>query len=67
MLRNLQLLADEDPELKISFDDEVKEIHLQLMGEIQIEILKNIIKKRLIPKLTKSLIQAYFKLSNLFI
>ena len=46
MLRNLQLLADEDPELKISFDDEVKEIHLQLMGEIQIEILKNIIKQR---------------------
>ena len=46
MLKNLQILCDEDPELKVSFDDDVKEIHLQLMGEVQIEILKNIIKQR---------------------
>ncbi|MDD6467469.1 MAG: TetM/TetW/TetO/TetS family tetracycline resistance ribosomal protection protein, partial [Erysipelotrichaceae bacterium] len=46
MLKNLQILCDENPELKVSYEEELKEIHLQLMGEIQIEILKNIILNR---------------------
>ena len=46
MLRNLKMLSEEDPELKITYDEQVKEIHCHLMGEVQIEILKNLIFNR---------------------
>ena len=46
MLRNLKLLSDEDPQLHITYHEDLKEIHLQLMGEVQIEILKNLIYER---------------------
>lgn len=46
MLRNLQLLSDEDPTLHIAYDSQLDEIRVQFMGEIQIEILKNIIQER---------------------
>lgn len=46
MLANLQLLAQEDPQLHIVYDSSSQEIHIQLMGAIQIEVLKNIIKER---------------------
>lgn len=46
MLRNLKLLSEEDPQLRITYDEHVKEIHLQLMGEVQIEILRNLILER---------------------
>lgn len=46
MLANLQLLAQEDPQLHIVYDSFSQEIHIQLMGAIQIEVLKNIIKER---------------------
>ncbi|MGN1343473.1 MAG: NYN domain-containing protein [Traorella sp.] len=46
MLRNLKTLSEEDPQLKISYDENVKEIHCHLMGEVQIEILKNLILDR---------------------
>lgn len=46
MLKNLKTLSEEDPLLRISYEEELKEIHVQLMGEVQIDILKNIILKR---------------------
>lgn len=46
MIDNLKQLADEDPQLHLHFNKETKEINVQLMGEIQIEVLKNIIKER---------------------
>jgi len=46
MLKNLQQLALEDPDLHISYHQQTQDIHIQLMGEIQIEILKNLIKER---------------------
>lgn len=46
ILEKLFLLAQEDPQLHINYDHKSKEIHIQLMGTIQIEILKNIIKER---------------------
>lgn len=46
MLKNLNQLAEEDPQLRISYNEHKSEIRLQVMGEIQIEILKNIIKER---------------------
>ncbi len=42
----LRKLEQEDPTLRIVWNEQLKEIHLQLMGEIQLEILKSIIKER---------------------
>lgn len=46
MLRNLRQLEEEDPMLRIVWKEELGEIHAQLMGEVQIEILKSLIQER---------------------
>ncbi len=46
MLSKLRQLEEEDPQLHIVWSDQLKEIHVQLMGEVQIEILKSIILER---------------------
>ena len=46
VLSYLHLLADEDPTLHINYNEQLQEIRVQLMGEIQTEILKNIISER---------------------
>ena len=46
MIHNIKQLAEEDPNLHIQFSDENDDILIQLMGEIQIEILKKIIADR---------------------
>lgn len=45
-LEKLKKLSDEDPMLRIVWNEQLKEIHIQLMGEIQLEILKSIILER---------------------
>ena len=45
-LEKLLLLSKEDPQLHINYNNQSKEIHVKLMGEIQVEILKNIISER---------------------
>ncbi len=42
----LRQLEEEEPELHILWDEQAGEIRAQLMGEVQTEILKSIIKKR---------------------
>ncbi|MBR3299254.1 MAG: NYN domain-containing protein [Clostridia bacterium] len=44
--RKLCELSEEDPALSIEWDDRSKEIRVRLMGEVQIEVLKSIIKER---------------------
>lgn len=39
-------LEEEEPELRIVWDENLKEIHAQVMGEVQIEILKSLIQER---------------------
>ncbi len=39
-------LSEEDPQLNISWNEKFGEIEVKLMGEVQTEILKNIIKER---------------------
>ncbi|HEX3075324.1 MAG TPA: translation factor GTPase family protein [Lachnospiraceae bacterium] len=46
MLSKLRLLEEEDPQLHIVWAEQLKEIHVQLMGEVQIEILKSLILER---------------------
>lgn len=52
MLRNLRLLEEEDPMLRIVWNEELAEIHAQLMGEVQIEILKSLIRDRFDTEVT---------------
>lgn len=45
-LGKIRQLQEEDPQLHIVWNEHLQEIHLQLMGEIQLEILKNLIAER---------------------
>lgn len=46
VLPNLRILEEEDPQLHIVWQEEHKEIHIRVMGPIQIQILKEKIKAR---------------------
>lgn len=46
MLIKLRNLEEEDPQLHIVWSEQLKEIHVQLMGEVQVEILKSVILER---------------------
>lgn len=46
MLSKLRQLEEEDPQLHIVWSEKLKEIHVQLMGEVQLEVLKSLIKER---------------------
>lgn len=46
LLPKFQELAEEDPQLHIVWDPRLKEIHARLMGQVQIEILKSLVKDR---------------------
>lgn len=43
MLKNIKLLEEEEPLLHVVWEEKLGEIHAQLMGEVQIEILKRLI------------------------
>lgn len=45
--RKLMLLEEEEPLLHLVWEEQTKEIRAQVMGEVQIEVLKNMIKERL--------------------
>jgi len=46
LLHKLRQIEEEDPELRIVWDERLEEIRVQVMGEVQLEILKSIIKSR---------------------
>lgn len=45
-LRELKQLEEEDPQLHLVWNSQLGEIHVQLMGEVQTEILKSLIAER---------------------
>ncbi len=45
-LRQLRELEQEDPLLHVVWDERLGEVHLQLMGEVQMEILQSLLKRR---------------------
>lgn len=45
--RKLMQLEEEEPLLHLVWEEQTKEIRAQVMGEVQIEVLKNLIKERL--------------------
>ena len=46
MLQRLRQLEEEEPELKLLWNEELQEIHVKVMGEVQTEILKRLILER---------------------
>lgn len=46
ILKDLRQLEEEEPMLRIVWKEEMGEIHAQLMGEVQIEILQSLMKER---------------------
>ena len=45
-LARLRQLEEEDPQLRIVWNEGLREIHIQLMGEVQLEILQRILRDR---------------------
>ena len=45
-LPKMRQLEEEDPQLHVLWDDHLKQIHVQIMGKIQLEILKSLISQR---------------------
>lgn len=46
MLPNLKQLEEEEPELHVVWNEKLQEIQVQIMGEVQIDILKSLIAER---------------------
>ena len=45
-LEKLKQLEEEEPQLSIVWDEQLREIHAQLMGQVQIEVLESLIRER---------------------
>ena len=46
LMRNLKQLEEEDPQLNILWNEQLQEIHAQLMGQVQMEVLGRLILER---------------------
>ena len=45
-LPKLRLLEEEDPLLRILWNEQLKQIHVQIMGKVQLEVLRSLIRER---------------------
>ena len=45
-LDKLRLLAEEDPQLHILWNERLQQIHVRLMGQVQLEVLRRLIEQR---------------------
>ena len=52
LMRNLKQLEEEDPQLNILWNEQLQEIHAQLMGQVQMEVLGRMIEERFQVKVT---------------
>ncbi|MCD8221859.1 MAG: TetM/TetW/TetO/TetS family tetracycline resistance ribosomal protection protein [Clostridiales bacterium] len=46
MVKNLRQLEEEEPELRVVWEENLREIQIKVMGAVQIEILKGMIRER---------------------
>lgn len=53
-LASLRRLEEEDPQLHIIYNEQLREIHAQVMGEVQLEVLERVIPERFGFKVTFS-------------
>lgn len=52
LMRSLKKLEEEDPQLNILWNEQLQEIHAQLMGQVQMEVLGRVILERFGVKVT---------------
>lgn len=45
-MSKLRQLEEEDPQLRLVWDERLRELHIQLMGEVQMEVLKRRVQER---------------------
>ena len=60
-LPKLRQLEEEDPQLHILWDDRLKQIHVQLMGKVQLEVLRSMILGRFGLEITFADRRIYYK------
>ena len=60
-LPKLRQLEEEDPQLHILWDDRLKQIHVQLMGKVQLEVLRSVIAGRFGLEITFADRRIYYK------
>ena len=60
-LPKLRQLEEEDPMLRLLWDDRLKQIHVQIMGKIQLEVLSSLIKERFSLDVTLDSGRIYYK------
>ena len=46
LLPKLRLLEEEDPLLHVLWDDKLKQIHVRIMGKVQLEVLRTLVSQR---------------------
>ena len=46
LLQKLRLLEEEDPQLKLLWDSGLKQIHIQIMGRVQLEVFQKLVLQR---------------------
>lgn len=46
LLKQLRLLEEEDPQLRVEWDERLSEIRVRLMGEVQLEVLTRVMAQR---------------------
>ncbi len=61
VLPKLRQLEEEDPQLHILWDDRLKQIHAQIMGKVQLEILRSLIAQRFSLDVTLTDRRIYYK------
>ncbi|MBE6924992.1 MAG: GTP-binding protein [Ruminococcaceae bacterium] len=61
LLPKLRLLEEEDPQLHILWDDQLKQIHVQIMGKVQLEVLRSLAKQRFGVDITLSDPRIFYK------
>ena len=61
VLPKLRQLEEEDPQLHILWDSRVKQIHIQIMGRVQQEVLRSLIAQRFALDVTLDTGRIYYK------
>ena len=60
-LPKLRQLEEEDPQLHILWDDRLKQIHVQLMGQVQLEVFRSVIAQRFCLEVSLEDRRIYYK------
>ena len=60
-LQKLRQLEEEDPQLHVLWDNNTKQIHVQIMGKVQLEILKDLMAERFCMEVTLDAGRIFYK------